>query len=489
MKISKVLLGVASLALLAPLATGAAPAAATPPQPKPVQHIPGATGKLTGQSWRPTRIAGVRASGPGGLVISGARFSTRRAAAGCSGDTLCYDKGPVQAHPQVYLVLWGTWWNCTGTGCTNKHPDSGTVESYLYSYWHQVGQPGENWSTITSQYFDNQGRHPSFGHGVWGTGCSHDGHHNCGWVAWQQDPPSSPTPQDLAGMAAAGAAYFGITGDPNAQIIVLTPQGNQPQSPGDTAFPKGKWCAYHGFAPQAAKLTFTVMPWLPDLETAQPGKTCSASFGSPNGTNLDGWSQYGGHEFAETVTDPLANSWHTSSGDEIGDTCVTRLFSETMPNGRDFAQQQLWSNVDSGCKKKLQAGAIRNLHSSLCLDNAAARTTDGNKIQTWSCNGTSGQTILYTASSGHLVVNGGCLDVAGESRNKGAKVIRYHCTSNKNQKWEYDSSSHQWQVYRGLLGVGAMCLDVPNDSSTRGTQLQIWDCNSGNAQKWSLPGR
>jgi hypothetical protein len=479
----------AAALFLASLVAWSSPAAAARHPAQAALHIPGSTGKVTpSEQWHPTRIGGVKASGPGGLVVSGARFSTSPAAASCSGNNLCYQPahGPVQTQPRVYLVLWGTWWNCTAPSCANKNPKSGIVENYLYKYWHQIGQPGEIWSTITSQYFDSTGHHPSFGHGVWGTACSHDGNNNCGWVAWQQDPPTSPTDNDLSNMAATAAAYFGITNDQNAQIVILTPKGVQPQNTSGSKFPQaGFGCANHGYSPTAGNVAYAVMPWLPD------SPNCGASFPAKAPPKKGGWSYFGGHEFAEMITDPLGTSWYTApvSSGEIGDKCMNSPFHETMPNGKVFLQQKLWSNVDSGCVQTLQAGEIRNLHSLLCVDNAGARTTNSNKIETWSCNNSSAQTILYTPGSGHLVVNGKCLDVAGQSRNKGAKIILYQCTSNQNQNWHYDATSHEWQVYGGLGGIGAMCLDVPNGSSTPGTQLQIWDCNGGNAQMWSRPGQ
>jgi len=469
---------------------------------QPVQHrlhVPGGTGKITHKSasWHPTRIAGVRLTGPGGAKVLATRFGARSSSTSCP-PNLCYNGGPVQAHPHVYFVFWGTWWYCSGSGCANcpgsscGNADSLQVETYLYNYWHQVGQPGENWATITSQYYDVHGNHPTFGHGVWGTRCSVDGNNNCGWVAWQQDPPPSPTADDLAGMAVTAASYFGVANNPNTQIVVLTPQGITPGSGDGTTFPTGGWCAYHAYAPNADNLSLTVMPWLPDA--AGFGgllNGCDADF-TVLGADLNGWSEVGGHEFAESVTDPVPPTGYYAalttdkSNTEIGDRCVTKTFDETMPNGEKFKQQELWSNLDSNCVKEMPVGAVKG-YKSLCVDNAGARTTDGNKIDIWGCNATSAQLFYYTPSSGHLIVNGGCLDVSHASRTAGAKVIRYHCTDGKNQNWYYDSSTQQWEVYRGLLGLGAMCLDDPHSSISPGTQLIIWNCNSGANQKWSLP--
>jgi serine protease len=497
-KRTKFLLLAAVISAAATLAAAAAvPAAATAHQSvSHGLHIPGGTGRITHKNeiWHPTKIAGIQMAGPNGTRVSATRFAARSASASCP-PNLCYNGGIVQAHPHVYLVFWGTWWqcagacaNCPGSSCGNA--DSAQVESYLYDYWHQVGQPGDNWATITSQYYDHRGRHPAFGHGVWGTGCSADGNNNCGWVAWQQDPPTSPTADDLAGMAVTGASYFGVANDPNAQIVVLAPQGVTPGSSDGTTFPTGGWCAYHAYAPAAGNLSLTVMPWLPDAaNTLGLNNQCDANF-NLLGADLNGWSKVGGHEFAESATDPVPPTGFINPSDtnntEIGDKCNDKTFTETMPNGHKFRQQELWSNLDSNCVKELPVGAVKG-YKSLCLDNAGARAVDGNKVDIWGCNGTSAQLWYYTPSSGHLIVNGGCLDVPAFSKTPGTKLIRYHCTSGSNQHWRYDASTQQFKVYGGLLGLGAMCLDDPHNSTSHGTQVIIWGCNGGANQKWSLP--
>src|SRR5947209_3661930 len=207
MKISRLsskLLILAASASMVFSALGAAPAFAGHDPAPALQglHAPGGTGKITGNSYlfRPVKIASLQVAMANGTRVSATRFGAQ---ASCP-PNLCYNGGPVLASPHVYLVFWGLWWYC-GRNCGNcpascGNADSLKVENYLYNYWHQVGQRGESWATITSQYYDKAGRHPAFGQGVWGTGCAADG--NCGWVAWQQDPPTtSPTVAELGNFA------------------------------------------------------------------------------------------------------------------------------------------------------------------------------------------------------------------------------------------------------------------------------------------------
>jgi serine protease len=58
----------------------------------------------------------------------------------------------------------------------------------------------------------------------------------------------------------------------------------------------------------------------------------------------------GGHEYAESITDPQLNAWWDSAnGEEIGDLCAwTNIQVLTFSTGK-FATQPLWSNASSSC--------------------------------------------------------------------------------------------------------------------------------------------
>jgi hypothetical protein len=335
-----------------------------------------------------------------------------------------------------------------------------------------VGLPGESHATITSQYYGPSGTYPHFGSstGVWGD-----------WVAWQQNPPAAPTSKQVGTMASAAANYWGLASDSNAQIVVLTPQGNQPDG-----FPNAKFCAWHSneLSDNGVQLSYTLMPWLPDVKN----EGCDASFGSS--PNLNGWTEVGGHEFAESATDPVGDTGYytpdpnDSNNSEIGDRCGwTNTFTEHMPNGSSFAQQQLYSNLDRACVSSMPAGAITGDHGK-CVDDRYGFRVPLNPIDIYTCNQTGAQQIIYTPSSGHLIVDGGCLNVNGASHNSGAKIIWWPCGNAANEDWQYDSSTHAWQIYRS---TGAMCLDDPGGSSTNLTQLQIYTCNNTAAQQWYGP--
>jgi len=64
---------------------------------------------------------------------------------------------------------------------------------------------------------------------------------------------------------------------------------------------------------------------------------------------LDGVTIVGGHEQAETETDPFPNSgWIDANGAENGDKCAW-IQLENNPFAGGFPTQPLWSNSGSHC--------------------------------------------------------------------------------------------------------------------------------------------
>jgi hypothetical protein len=134
----------------------------------------------------------------------------------------------------------------------------------------------------------------------------------------------------------------GVTDLTNAQIIVATQSGTCPAgfyAPSCNGG-SGYYCAWHSNSNEP----YTNLPYVLDA-----GGGCGEDFVNAAGTH-DGFSIIGGHEYAETITDPfpLSGWWdpndNTESG-EIGDKCAWQA-----PNGDvalstgSFAMQSLWSN-------------------------------------------------------------------------------------------------------------------------------------------------
>jgi len=243
--------------------------------------------------------------------------------------------GAIEQAAKVYIVYWGPQWS---TGFTTGGYTSAQAQTYVHDFFAGVG--GSSWANSTTQYCQgvasgttqcgSAGVHPSnpsneLG-GTWGDTSS---------------VPASPTQNQIAAEASALAGHFGGV-DANADYMVFTPTGHSESGFGTN------WCAYHS---SSGNLSYSYIPYQPDA-----GTSCGMNF--VNGLNtgygngyFDGFSIVGGHEYAETVTDPYPSSgWLDGKGAENGDKCAwissgQGAASNVNLGGQTFAVQSLWSNA------------------------------------------------------------------------------------------------------------------------------------------------
>ena len=258
-----------------------------------------------------------------GITYAIGRAPKRRAAtaAGCSEPQcpLTWNGGPVQHSPHVYLLLWGPDWTTDQT--------AEAVGTYLAGFYAGLGgEPADNWSTITAQYSDGAGV-PTFGSSVF-MGTFND----------QSTPPVGIDDGGLAAEADAFTTTQDITDIADAQIVVATQSGTCPQDfAGSTCGGTPEYCAWHSYSNEP----FTNLPYLLDA-----GASCGEDAVQAQD---DGFSIVGGHEYAETITDPEPDSgwidFADNGGGEIGDKCAwTDLGTVTLDTG-NFAVQPLFSNA------------------------------------------------------------------------------------------------------------------------------------------------
>ena len=272
------------------------------------------------------------AHGHDGMSLRSAHHSATPAAN--SANDLNYGGGPVVTSPTVYVVYWGSQW---GTGTTPTSDPSGEAALQSSFFSHAYGS-GDTFFTSQTQYTNGSGGsvgHPSSSP-LKGT-----------WLDHSAKAPSRPTDAQLAAEAVKAAAHFGVSGD-NIQIIVDSPHGVVP-----SGF-KTQYCAWHDVTTNAsgADVPYTNMPYITDA-----GSSCGSGFvAATNGVNSndEGITIVGGHEYAETLTDPEAgNGWVDSSGAETGDKCAWISSGQGASaiialNGSYYAVQSLWSNNFGG---------------------------------------------------------------------------------------------------------------------------------------------
>jgi serine protease len=256
---------------------------------------------------------------------------------------LAYGGGPVVTDPKIYIVYWGSQW---GSGSTITNDPSGLAPLQLNFFQHAYGS-GDTWSNSVTQYCQGVTVGTTQCNGA-GTPAGHPAADPVGgtWLDSGVNAPKRPSQSQIAAEAVRAASHFGVTGT-NVQIIVDAPHGVTPNGFGT------QYCAWHSSTTAAgATLPYTNMPYVPDA-----GAACGSGFvTAPSGVNpaTEGVTIVGGHEYAETVSDPAPNSgWLDSAGLENGDKCAWISSGQGASaivslNGASFAVQSLWSNNFNG---------------------------------------------------------------------------------------------------------------------------------------------
>ena len=247
------------------------------------------------------------------------------------GSNLFSHGGAVETAPKVFIIYWGPDWTSSSYSA---------AKSYVQGFFGSVG--GSSWANSTTQYCQgvpsgttqcgSAGAHPNNAAGQLGG-------------TWNDTSalPGSITQAAIAAEATNAVSVFGYNS--SADYMVFTPSSHSQSGFGT------QWCAYHSSTGTSnGNLSFSYMPYQPDA-----GVSCGQNFVNAGSAGLfDGFSIVGGHEYAETITDPFPNSgWLDSRGAENGDKCAWISFGQGAASnitlgGQRYAVQSLWSNAFNG---------------------------------------------------------------------------------------------------------------------------------------------
>jgi serine protease len=240
---------------------------------------------------------------------------------------LTYHGGPVQTSPSVILILWGM---------STTDPEA----QILAHFFENVG--GTGWQNIDHQYSESSSLCAANATGGTcvgnGTGQLTAAH----VVVDTSSVPSRPSQSNVAAIAAKWANTYG-TG-PQINYFVAIAKGHDP-----SGF-RTRWCAFHSTTGSgSSEVSYTDFPY-----TTDAGTSCGENYVNSGSAGLyDGVTIVGGHEYAETQTDPQPSSgWVDSSGSEIGDKCAWSSGNppgsqDITVGGTSYAVQPLFSDANS----------------------------------------------------------------------------------------------------------------------------------------------
>ncbi|POX39680.1 ricin-type beta-trefoil lectin domain protein, partial [Streptomyces sp. Ru72] len=186
---------------------------------------------------------------------------------------------------------------------------------------------------------------------------------------------------------------------------------------------------------------------------------------------------YTGTDGTATAALPNQSGTTTSSNPTTGTATWTPNYTDTgyTPNknaGNTMSRKVLTTSP-------LISPLTTSTGKKLCVDDASSSTTDGNKIQIYTCNGTNAQNWTVGTDGTIRGIGGKCLDVTSSGTTNGTKIDLYTCNGTGAQQWKAAANGSLVNPQSGE------CLDDPSSSTTLGTQLQIWTCNGTAAQTWN----
>jgi hypothetical protein len=119
-----------------------------------------------------------------------------------------------------------------------------------------------------------------------------------------------------------------------------------------------------------------------------------------------------------------------------------------------------------------------------CVDDLLSRSTNGNPIDLYSCNGTGAQTwvvgtgVAGTGGTLANAVNGKCITVENGNRANGTPIVLYACNGSRAQVWK--------AIGGHLVNPASdRCMTAPTSSNK--AQLVIRTCGMSVNQEWTLP--
>ena len=264
-------------------------------------------------------------------------------------------EGVVTGSPKVYLIYYGSQWGTESTNIQGNPIFSGDPNSmapYLEAFFEGLGTNSEGWSQVMTQYCQGVLTGTQFCPSSAQSISYPTSNVLAGvWEDTSQPSPLSATESQLAQEAINGAIHFGNTSPSSnlsAQYLVISPTGTSPDG-----FVSAGFCAWHSntYASFGA-IAYTNLPYIPDA-----GTSCGENFvNSGSAGLLDGVSIVEGHEYAETLTDPIPETgWSDSYGYETGDKCVWIPPGMGQGAAQDislatgsFAVQSTWANNFDG---------------------------------------------------------------------------------------------------------------------------------------------
>jgi hypothetical protein len=213
---------------------------------------------------------------------------------------------------------------------------------------------------------------------------------------------------------------------------------------------------------------------------------------------------YNGAGYADhvaVVTSINSNGTITSIGgnERNGNPAYSTVASDTYSPGTGYSSY--WGMTISGYVSPVGGSGYTELVNyasgqKYCLDAnlGSGKLYNGDKVQTWACNGGANQKWRWNGSAFQNAdtSNGTyCLDAVAGSIGDGDQVQVWSCNGWSNQNWYSTTNLNSPDGWRALSNGAnrGMCLDASfaTGSLFNGDKVELWGCNNGGNQAWTVP--
>ncbi|MGH8079177.1 MAG: ricin-type beta-trefoil lectin domain protein, partial [Lysobacter sp.] len=156
---------------------------------------------------------------------------------------------------------------------------------------------------------------------------------------------------------------------------------------------------------------------------------------------------------------------------KIGGQCLDIVSSGTT-NG---SKVQLWSCNDTGAQKwqALSNGTLRNPQAGRCLDVPNGTNVVGTQLQIWDCNASAAQVIAPIA--GKPIAFPGLPGYCVGNRTGRQAEIQACLDGASDQQWSVSSNTDSTISVKTV--TGGECLDISSSGTANGSKVQLWGCN------------
>jgi endo-1,4-beta-xylanase len=214
--------------------------------------------------------------------------------------------------------------------------------------------------------------------------------------------------------------------------------------------------------------------------------------------------QWGGQSIGTSGTITLANHFNhwNSLGMNLGSYQMQYLATESWSGGSGSANATVWTASSSGGGSGGSGGSgggttiptgthkLVNSASGQCADDSGGSTSNGTKVQQYTCySGANQNWVITSVGNGYYSIgsannSSAVWNVTGSGTSAGTAIQLYgYWSGGTNEQFQPIASGSGYELKDRNSGL---CVADPGGSGTVGQQLEIESCSSGSSVVWKV---